>query len=99
MGIYLHDFITLIILGVAALIAWKVKQTKFKVGVGGIALALILFNPIRFEVPRGNPNERFSSSFEELPEKEEAQRQSFVEKQAAEHEHLKQQSKDLQNEI
>lgn len=99
MTLYLHDFIAFALAAVMATSVYYVKSKKFRIGVAVFASVLILFNPFRFEQPSGELLERNVSRFDDIPEKVDVQRPSFEERQAAEHNQLKDQSKEIQDEI
>lgn len=99
MTLYLHDFIFILICVILGAAAYFHKNKKFRIGVAVLASVLFLFNPFRFVQPSGEVLERSVSRFDHIPEKEEVRRPTYDQRQAAEHEQLKKQSKEIRNEI
>ena len=99
MTLYLHDFLFILVLFVMALLSWKVKSAGFRIALAVFAVVVVLFNPFKFKSDGGSSIEKHTASFEDLPEKIEAQKPSFAKKQEFEYNNLKKQSEEIQNEI
>lgn len=99
MSLYLHDFMFFIFLAAMGLLAYKLKSTKFRIAVTVFAVVLILLNPIRLKQSSGEFLERSVMRFNDVPEKVEVQQPPFSERQAAEYDQLKKQSKEIHDEI
>ena len=80
------------------LVVWKVKPMKLKIVLLFILAMLALFNPLRFEQKGVASLERFSVEESVISERVVVDTKSFHDRQRAEMENLKNESKEAQNE-
>ena len=99
MDINLHQLIIICIWLSIGVVIYKVKNNKFRVSLLFFAVILFLFNPVKLSQGGGSDMERSVSRFDDVPERVDIEKGSYQSRYQEEHDKLKTQSKEVQDEI
>ena len=75
------------------------KNKKWWICAAAIAFIAFFINPVKFEEEGGARLERSVSRFEDIPERVVVDQESYSDRQTKEHDKLKSESKEIENEI
>lgn len=99
MEIQLYQLIQIAIYLALAIVLWKNKNTYVKLSCAVLIIIVFALNPFRFSQEGGAAIERSTNRFDDLPSKVIVPERNFGQSQSEEMKTLRQQSKELKDEI
>lgn len=93
------QLITILVYATLAYAFWKLENKNYKIGIVVFAFILFVANPIRFKQESFAKTEKFKKAPVVLQERVNTDEKSFEERQEEQLKNLKNQSKDIKDEI